>query len=248
MENRMTVGLLFDSTKCIACGACAQACKDQNHLPGPVEEQTTAYTWTTVSTVDGHNTRKLCMHCQEPTCASVCPVAALHKTPEGAVVYDADKCMGCRYCMMACPFDVPKYQWNKPVPVVGKCIMCYPKVKKGEPTACAEVCPVGATVFGDRKKLLLDAGERIRKNPEAYVNRIYGVKEAGGTNVLMLASVEFGQLGLKTNVPDEPPPMKTWQVLSKMPDFVAVWGASLYGIHWITSRRDEVANSDRSHE
>jgi len=156
--------------------------------------------------------------------------------------------MGCRYCMMACPFDVPKYQWDKPVPVVGKCIMCYPKVKKGEATACAEVCPVGATVFGDRKKLLLDAGERIRKNPEAYVNRIYGVKEAGGTNVLMLASVEFGQLGLKTNVPDEPPPMKTWQGLSKMPDFVAVWGASLYGIHWITSRRDEVSKSDRSHE
>ena len=244
----MTVGLLFDSTKCIACGACSQACKDQNHLPGAVEEQTTAYTWTTVSTVNGHNARHLCMHCQEPTCASVCPVGALHKTPEGPVVYDADKCMGCRYCMMACPFDVPKYQWDKPVPVVGKCIMCYPKVKKGEATACAEACPVGATVFGDRKKLLLDAGERIRKNPESYVNKIYGVKEAGGTNVIMLASVEFGQLGLKTNVPDEPPPMKTWQVLSKMPDFVAVWGASLYGIHWITSRRDEVSKSDRSHE
>jgi len=242
----MTVGLLFDSTRCIACGACAQACKEQNHLPPPVEERTTAYTWTTVSTVNGHNVRKLCMHCLVPTCASVCPVAALHKTPEGPVVYDPDKCMGCRYCMMACPFDVPKYQWDKPVPVVGKCIMCYPKVQKGEPTACAEVCPVQATVFGERKDLILDAADRMRKNPGTYTNTIYGLKEAGGTGVLMLASAPYGELGLKTNLPDEPPPMKTWQVLSKMPDFVAVWGASLYAVHWITSRRDDVAKSERS--
>src|SRR5208283_968540 len=188
--------------------------------------------------------RRFCMHCQVPTCASVCPVAALHKTPEGPVVYDADKCMGCRYCMMACPFDVPKYQWDKPVPVVGKCIMCYPKVQKGEATACAEVCPVQATVFGQRKDLILDAHDRMTKNPGTYTDTIYGLKEAGGTGVLYLASAPFGELGLKTNVPDEPPPMKTWQVLSKMPDFVAVWGASLYAVHWITARRDDVAKEE----
>ena len=240
----MTVGLLYDSTRCIGCGACAQACKDQNHLPGAVEDHTTAYTWTTVSQVEEHYVRKLCMHCLEPTCASVCPVAALHKTPEGPVVYDAEKCMGCRYCMMACPFDVPKYQWDRAVPVVGKCIMCYPKVQKGEPTACAEVCPVQATVFGERRNLILDAGERMRKEPGRYTDSIYGLREAGGTGVLMLAGVSYGHLGLKTDLPNDPPPMRTWQVLSKMPDFVAVWGCSLYAVHWITSRRDEVAKKE----
>src|SRR5208283_3430799 len=106
--------------------------------------------------------------------------------------------------MMACPFEVPKYQWDRPIPVVGKCIMCYPKVLKGEPTACAEVCPVQATVFGQRKDLILDAGERIRNNPGKYTNAVYGLREAGGTGVLMLASAQFGELGLKTNLPDDP--------------------------------------------
>ena len=237
----MTVGLLFDSTRCIACGACAEACKVQNKLPGPVQEECTAYTWTTVHTVKEHNIRKLCMHCLVPTCVSVCPVAALTKSAEGPVVYDADRCMGCRYCMMACPFDVPKYQWDRAVPAVGKCIMCTTLVKQGQPTACAAACPVAATVFGERKDLIMDAQERMRANPGTYQDHIYGIREAGGTGVLMLAGVPYGELGLKTDLGDEPPSMHTWQVLSKVPDFVGVWGASLYAVHWITSRRDEVS-------
>ena len=244
----MTVGLLYDSTRCIGCNACSEACKDQNKLPGPVQDHTTAYTWTIVQEHEGAHVRKLCMHCLVPTCASVCPVGALKKTPEGPVVYDSEKCMGCRYCMMACPFDVPKYQWDRAVPIVGKCIMCFDRVKDGKATACAEVCPVGATVFGERKELIMDARERMRANPTAYVDAIYGIKEAGGTGVLMMAGVPFATLGLNTNLPDEPPPMRTWQVLSKLPDFVAVWGASLYAIHWITSRRDDVAKTERGGE
>jgi formate dehydrogenase iron-sulfur subunit len=240
----MTVGLLYDSTRCIGCRACEGACKEQNKLPGEVEDHPTAYTWTTVQEHDGVFMRKLCMHCLTPTCASVCPVAALHKTPEGPVVYDAEKCMGCRYCMMACPFDVPKYQWDRAVPVVGKCIMCISRVKEGQPTACAAACPVGATVFGERKNLIMDARERMRQEPGKYQDAIYGIKEAGGTGVLMLAGVPFATLGLKTDLPDDPPPMRTWQVLSKLPDFVAVWGASLYAIHWITSRRADVADAE----
>lgn len=240
----MTVGLLFDSTRCVACGACSSACKEQNHLPPKVEEHTTAYTWTAVETHDGINTRKLCMHCLVPTCASVCPVGALTKTPEGPVVYDAAKCMGCRYCMMACPFDVPKYQWNRAIPIIGKCIMCSPRVKEGKPTACAEACAYEATIFGERRDLVQEARKRMTAQPEAYVNRIYGLQEAGGTAVLMLSGVPFQKVGMKTDIPDEPPAMRTWQVLSNIPDFVAVWAVFLYGIHWVTARRSEVAEAE----
>ena len=115
----MGMGLLIDFTRCIGCGACSSACKEQNKLPEKIDEVLTAYTWTVVKEKEGLNVRSLCMHCEVPTCASVCPVAALKKTPEGPVVYDAERCMGCRYCMMACPFQIPKYQWDRPVPVMG---------------------------------------------------------------------------------------------------------------------------------
>ena len=240
----MTMGLLFDATRCVGCGECASACKEQNKLPGEVEDRTTAYTWTTVKPVEGTFMRHLCMHCQVPTCVSVCPIGALAKTPEGPVVYDAEKCMGCRYCMMACPFDIPKYQWDRPVPIIGKCIMCSSRVTKGESTACATACQYGATVFGKRDELIKDAQDRIKENPTGYVDHIYGLTEAGGTSVLMLSSVPFEKLGLKHDLPNEPPALRTWQVLSNIPDFVAVWGVFLYGIHWITARRNDVAKTE----
>ena len=236
----MSVGLLFDSTLCIACGACSAGCKEANHLPGPVEDHTTAYTWTTVQQMGGVNVRRLCFHCVEPTCASVCPVGALQKTPAGPVVYDADRCIGCRYCIMACPFGVPKYQWDRPIPVVGKCILCADRVAAGGATACAAVCPTGATLFGERDALVREAKRRIAASPDTYVDHVYGLTEAGGTSVLMLSGVPFEQLGLKTDVPRTPLPLLTWQVLSKIPSFVSVWGVFLLGIHWITKRRDEV--------
>jgi formate dehydrogenase iron-sulfur subunit len=236
----MSVGLLFDTTKCVACGACTAACKEQNDLPLPIEAKTTAYTWTVVEQIGGTNVRRLCMHCLDPTCVSVCPVAALRKTPEGPVIYDASRCIGCRYCIMACPFGVPKYQWDRAVPVVGKCILCSDRVNSGLATACATACPTGATLFGERDDLVQTARARIAATPAAYVDRVYGLEEAGGTSVLMLSGVPFESIGLKTDLPKQPLPLLTWQVLSKIPDFVVLFGAFLFGIHWITSRRDEV--------
>ena len=240
----MGMGLLIDATRCIGCGACSSACKEQNKLPEKVEEVLTAYTWTTVRPKEGLNVRRLCMHCEVPTCASVCPVAALTKTPEGPVVYDGERCMGCRYCMMACPFEIPKYQWDRPVPVMGKCIMCAGRLKEGKPTACAEVCPVDATTFGKKEDLIWEARTRIRSKPGAYVDHIYGLTEAGGTSVMMISNVPFEKLGLKTNLPSDPPAMRTWQVLSNSPDFVGVWAVCLYGVHWITARREDVAKAE----
>ncbi len=236
----MSMGLLIDTTRCIGCGACTAACKEQNNLPMPIEPSTTAYTRTVVEQHAGVNVRRLCMHCEQPTCVSVCPVGALSKTPEGPVVYDSAKCIGCRYCIMACPFGVPKYQWDRALPIVGKCIMCAGRVTAGLPTACAAVCPTGATLFGERGVLVAEARSRISGQPASYVDHIYGLEEAGGTSVLMLSSVPFSQLGLRGDLPHGPIPLLTWQVLSKVPDFVMLAGVFLFGIHWITHRREEV--------
>ena len=236
----MSWGILFDSTKCIGCGACAAACKEANDLPLPIEEKTTAYTWTTVEKQAGVHVRRMCMHCLSPTCASVCPVGAMRKTPEGPVVYDADKCIGCRYCIMACPFNVPKYQWDRAVPVVGKCVMCAGRLERGQQPACATVCPTGATRFGDREALIREARERIAAQPDRYVSHVYGLEEAGGTSVLMLAGVSFDRLGLREDLPKEAMPLLTWRVLSNLPDVVLMGAAFLYGVHWITKRREYV--------
>lgn len=243
----MSHALLLDATLCIGCGACSAACKEQNGLPPEIEEQNTAYTWTTVQQIAGVNMRRMCMHCLHPTCVSVCPVGAMVKTPEGPVHYDAGRCIGCRYCIQACPFDVPKYQWDKPTPVVAKCSMCEPRLAKGLPTACSSVCPTMATKFGDRDALIAEARERIARNPKRYVDHIYGLDEAGGTSVLLLSGVPFDQLGFRTNLPKEELGKYTWAVLSRVPDIVAVGGALLYGIYWITKRREYVQNVEGSH-
>jgi len=237
-------GLLFDSTRCIGCGACSAACKEQNGLPLPIEKETTAYTWTVVESRAGANVRRLCMHCLSPTCVSVCPVGAMRKTAAGPVVYDSKLCIGCRYCIMACPFGVPKYQWDRAVPVVGKCVLCAPRLAAGQPTACAAVCPTGATAFGEREALVREARARIASEPGRYVDHVYGLEEAGGTSVLLLAGVPFARLGLRTDLPNEPMPMLTWRVLAGLPDGIAVGAVLLLGVHWITKRRAEVRRAE----
>jgi len=236
----MSWGLLYDSTRCNGCGACSAACKEENDLPLPIEARTTAYTWTVVENHGGAHLRRMCMHCLTPTCASVCPVGAMQKTASGPVVYDSKLCIGCRYCIMACPFQVPKYQWDRPVPVVGKCVMCAPRLAAGQPTACAAVCPRDATTFGEREALVREARRRVAHQPSSYVDRIYGLDEAGGTSLLVLAGVPIAQLGLPGGLPREPLPMLTWRVLSRLPDVVSVAAVFLFGIHWITRRREEV--------
>jgi formate dehydrogenase iron-sulfur subunit len=240
-----TKALLIDITKCIGCGACSMACKEANGLPEEPEEELSATAYTVVKEKEGVFYRRLCMHCNEPTCASVCPVGAFEKTPEGAVIYQAHKCIGCRYCMQACPFSIPTYEWKKRLPKVQKCIMCHHRLQKGEITACAEACPTEATIFGDRDQLIKVARARIKENPDQYVDHIYGEKEAGGTSVLILSSVPFGTLGFPTNLGERPLPELTWAALKKVPSIAIFGGAMLYGIWWIIDRRMEFAEQKR---
>jgi formate dehydrogenase iron-sulfur subunit len=247
----MPRAILYDSTMCIGCKACEGACAERWHLPYDdkvaAESRLSAHKLTTIQVHGDHFSRKLCMHCAEPTCASVCPVGALHKTSLGPVVYDADKCMGCRYCMTACPFQVPVYEWNSRLPKVRKCDMCYDRQLAGKLTACAEACPTGATTCGDRDALIAEARRRMAAKPRDYYQRIYGLEEVGGTSVLYLSAVPFEQLGLRTNLPKQPLPMLTWRVLEAVPDVVSVGSVLLGGIWWITNRRDEVARAEGKH-
>ena len=244
----MAKGLLIDFTKCIGCQACAYACKETNGLPGDVEKELSATAYTVVKEKGDLFYRRLCMHCNEPSCKSVCPVGAFEKTPQGAVIYHAYKCIGCRYCMQACPFSVPTYEWKKRAPKVRKCTMCFERQKEGKIAACAEACPTGATIFGEREKLLAEARKRIAENPDLYVNHIYGEKEVGGTSVLFLSSVPFDKLGFPANLPQESLPSLTWKALSTVPSIIIFGGTLLYGIWWMIDRRMELAEYKRKEQ
>jgi len=244
----MSFAILYDSTMCVGCKACEEACAKKWGMPYndqiAVEPRISAHKLTVVETHGERYSRKLCMHCEDPTCVSVCPVKAMQKTAQGPVVYDESRCFGCRYCMQACPFQVPAYEWHSANPRVKKCNMCIERQTKGEKTACTEACPTGATMCGQRDELIAEARRRLADKPGDYYQKIYGIKEAGGTSVLYLSAVPFAEIGLRTNLPDEPLPALTWRALSFVPDIATVGGTLMGGIWWITHRRDDVAQEE----
>jgi len=233
----MSKGMLIDTTWCVGCCACEDACNEKWDLPKCDESDLSACKFTKVFERGDYYVRKMCMHCEEPACASVCPVGALKKLKEGPVIYDETKCIGCRYCMQACPFQIPTYEWASAFPRVRKCWFCYDRVLAGKMPACAEACPTGATTFGERDDLIREARKRIAENPGEYQEHIFGEHEVGGTSMLYLAAVPFEKIGFKSNLIEKPLPLLTWNVLSKIPDFVLVGGTLLGGVAWVINRR-----------
>ena len=216
--NNETIGMLYDATKCVGCKACMSACKRVNSDYGSLAYERAKFDpdglWDAPQDLSG-STRTLiklfkesekswsyvkysCMHCQKPSCVSVCPVSAMTRDKiTGTVDYNKDTCIGCRYCQIACAFNIPKFQWDKAIPQIVKCDLCKnTNLVKKSITACAEACPVGAITFGKRKDLLAEAKKRLQENPGIYVNHIYGEKEVGGTNHLYLSAMPFDKLGL----------------------------------------------------
>ena len=233
-------GLLFDATRCWGCHNCVEACLSVHEFEGEADETTelSAAAFTAMKEVDGVPVRDLCRHCVTPSCVSVCPVGALEKTELGPVVYDASKCMGCRYCMVSCPFNVPRYEWHDPVPTIRKCDMCIDRLRKGELPACAEACPAEATVAGSRAELIAEAHRRIAESPDDYLPHVYGENEVGGTSVMFLAPREMPVFGYKAALGEQPLPKLTWQVLQHIPPFALTGCAVLGAFAWIVRRRE----------
>ncbi len=228
----MSVAILTDITKCIGCLECVSACKTVNNLGTDVprvwqkNDGLSAQNWTSVLQKPGnHYIRKQCRHCLEPACASVCPVGALQKTPEGPVIYDSERCLGCRYCMMACPYGIPRYDWDQVVPYIRKCIMCYDRLQRGQQPACTEVCPQKATIFGERDELLAEAHHRIKQEPDTYIHKVWGEHEVGGTSVLYISDIDLGFLAYQPNPGATPLPATTRLAMKAVPfAFVGMGG------------------------
>jgi Fe-S-cluster-containing dehydrogenase component len=213
------VGMLYDNTKCTGCRACMTACSETNGLPAetvcPIDPAISTGLWDVPADLDsktkniiklyretdGANfafVKRQCMHCLDPACVTGCPFGALKKNTWGAVTWNSSLCIGCRYCEVGCPFDVPKFQWDKWNPKVVKCELCFDqRLKKNLEPACTAVCPTHAVIFGKRDNLLAEAKQRIAEAPGKYFEqRVYGEYEAGGTQVLYLSGVAFDKIGL----------------------------------------------------
>lgn len=260
-------GVLVDTTVCIGCRRCEWACKEWNKLPNQkslkeyesdVEvfrkvRRTNADTYTVVNRYDNPRdpskpiyVKKQCMHCYEPGCASSCFVKAFTKRPIGPVTYDASLCVGCRYCMAACPFDMPAYQYYNPwTPEVTKCTFCFDRIsKEGQVPACVSICPVETMTFGRRSDLIDLAHKKIRDNPGRYFNHVYGEEEVGGTSWLYLASVPFDTIGFRTDLGTDPIPSYSKPFLSLVSPVFIVIPALAMGFYSFKRRRDQLAEED----
>jgi len=268
--NTDRYGVLVDTTFCIGCRRCEWACNEWNKNPNqPIKKfedktvfqtvrRTHAATFTVVNRFkkpdDGTPVyvKKQCMHCENPGCLSACFVDAFRKTEKGAVVYNPDVCVGCRYCMVACPFDIPAYEYDKPItPRVTKCTFCFDRIStEGKVPACVEICPTETLRFGKRQDLIALAHERIRNNPRRYVNHVYGEHEVGGTSWLYLSAVPFEQIGFRTDLGKKsiPDMSKGFLFMTKVFEVIAAWPlvfAAFYAISKVKDRHNKSGTSSQ---
>lgn len=249
-------GILYDATRCVGCQTCETVCAETNALTPPIISEPkpdvvkkTDEQHRTV--VNCHKTSKgnvftktQCMHCNEPACVAACLTKAMYKTKEGPVIWRGDKCMGCRYCMVSCPFDIPKFEYHSANPKIQKCTMCFDKIQKGGIPKCAENCPAEAIKFGTRRELLTEARKRIVQNGSTYHNEIYGEHTAGGTGFLYLSPVPFNELGLNTKLQNDSYPELSKGFLFSVPTVFVVLPPLLLGIYEATKKNRANENNE----
>ncbi|MDD5288238.1 MAG: 4Fe-4S dicluster domain-containing protein [Dehalococcoidales bacterium] len=253
----MAKGVLYDATKCIGCRGCQTACKQWNQMPSTTTHNYGTYenpphlsatNLTKIRFTETEDNSKLhfvftklqCMHCEEPACVTACPVSALQKHPEGAVTYDDKRCFGCRYCMTACPFGIPSFQWDTPTPWIRKCTFCFDRQSGGLKPACVTTCPTGALKFGEREELLAEAHSRIQASPDKYVDHIYGEHEVGGTCWLYLSPVPFEKIGFPT-LQTEAVVVNAERAMSYVLPVLGGMAILMTGLYWYNKRREENA-------
>jgi len=263
-------GVLCDTSLCIGCRSCEGACNVANNLPKPVDK---AQAFENLKVLDtkrrmdhAHFTvvnkfakaetgraetfvKQQCMHCDEPACFAACLAKAFTKTPEGPVVYASDHCIGCRYCMQACPFYVPTYEYQDAfTPRVRKCTMCYDRVKAGGIPACVETCPQEALIFGKRDDLLKIARRRLDAENSGYVDHIFGEKEVGGTCWMYISKVPFDKLAFHTEVGIEALPRLTYGYLATIPVLHVGLPVLLAGFYVITRGIGKASKDEEAHK
>lgn len=260
----MGKGVLVDLNRCIGCRACQVACKQWNQLPseettnrGTIENppQRSASTFTKMHFTELEYEGKFrwvfnktqCMHCQDAGCKAACLVGAFQKTDDGAIIYDDRRCIGCRYCMMACPFGVPTFMWESRWPWIRKCTFCADRQGGGLEPACVTTCPTGALKFGDREELIKEARERIGAHPGEYIDHIYGEHEVGGTSWLYISPVPFEEIGFPT-LGTEAVTVNPGRAMSAVPPALVGVAALMTGVYWITKRRQKNHSKSGSQE
>jgi formate dehydrogenase iron-sulfur subunit len=246
-------GVLYDVNKCVGCRACQNACKSWNGLQpdsngcdnlydNPLGLSADTFTLIKAKEFEVNGEKKLffiknqCMHCNVPACANACLVTALIKTANGPVIYDDKRCIGCRYCMAACPFGVPTYEWDTPIPWVRKCTFCADRQSQGLTPACVSACPAGALTFGKRTDLIAEARERIAAEPDKYINHIYGEHERGGTSWMYLSPVPFSELGLP-ELGEEPVTVNVERAMNLVLPVLFGVAATMTTIYTVVQRR-----------
>lgn len=251
-------GVLVDTTRCIGCRSCEEACAAAHDLPAPdigdesvfKEKRDTSTTQLTV--VNRYKTdkgiffvKKQCMHCGQPGCVAACLVKAMKKHDDGAVTWDTN-CMGCRYCMVSCPFDIPRFEYNSWNPKIQKCNLCWEqRLTKGGIPACVEACPTETLLFGTKRELVEESRRRMYRQPKKYVNYIYGENEVGGTSWMYLSAVPFEQIGFKTDLGATAYPEYSTGFLYSVPIVLILWPAFLMGLSYLTRPEDEKEKKEK---
>lgn len=245
--------ILIDVTKCTGCEKCVEACVADNQLkpvlPVPYlkKDGISENRFTSIVQLNSKRfAKKACLHCIDAGCVDACIAGALQKTEIGPVIYDPGKCIGCRYCMLACPVGIPRYEWDKTIPYVRKCDMCYDRILEGKKPACVEACPNGVLSYGTRLELLSVAREKIKKNPDKYLNHIYGEHEFGGTSVIYITDTRLDKLGFAAIMSDLSISEITWPLISKTPLLGLSVAALLTGTHFIINRRIKLQRENKS--
>jgi len=205
-------GFVVDTNTCIGCGLCGVACKAENHVPKDPEYARTwveRHTTTSDGTVhvdspdggiDGYEpgappatlagssvtdvrfVARLCMQCENSPCTGVCPVGATYRTPDGIILVDEERCIGCGYCVVACPYGaryIVPAGGDMPRGVAGvadKCTFCYHRITTGRRPACVEACPVGARTFGDLNDPASPVSVALREKPTKTLKSDLGTK------------------------------------------------------------------------